>query len=61
MVGARIKILWEEQLVDPPNKYKYKTPANKCVIMTEIYTIDGYQKDALLKRANIKKIHTALH
>ena len=21
MVGARIKIMWEEQLVDPPNEY----------------------------------------
>ena len=26
MVGARIKIMWEEQLVDPPNEYI--TPVN---------------------------------
>ena len=26
-----------------------------CVMMTEIKTIDGGQKDALLKTANIKK------
>ena len=26
MVGARIKIVWEKQLVDPPNKYI--TPVN---------------------------------
>ena len=25
--------------------------------MTEIQTVDGGQKDALLKRANIKKVH----
>ena len=27
-----------------------------CVMMTEISTIDGGQKDAFLRRANIKKI-----
>ena len=26
MVGARIKIMWEEQLVDPPNEYKPVNP-----------------------------------
>ena len=26
MVGSRIKIMWEEQLVDPPNEYI--TPVN---------------------------------
>ena len=27
MVGARIKIMWEEQLlVDPPNEYKLVNP-----------------------------------
>ena len=26
MVGARMKITWEEQLFDPPNEYK--TPVN---------------------------------
>ena len=28
---------------------------NACVLMTEIKTIEGGQKDALRKRANIKK------
>ena len=27
----------------------------KCEMMTEIKTIDGGQKDALLKRANLRK------
>ena len=32
-----------------------------CVMMTEIYTIDGGQKDALLRKANIKTININLN
>ena len=28
----------------------------KCVLMTEIKTIDGGQKEVFLRRANIKKV-----
>ena len=38
----------------PFNKIAYECI---CVMMTEISTIDGSQKDALLRRANIKNTY----
>ena len=35
MVGARIKILWEEQLVDPPNEYLTPVNVNICLCGTQ--------------------------
>ena len=36
MVGARIKIMWEDQLVDPPNEYKVKC---KKLLLLEMWLI----------------------
>ena len=48
MVGARIKIMWEEQLVDPPNDYR--TPVN----------VPDYRWKTLPTKGSKSNTHTVL-